>query len=140
MKYYIWQKLKFLKNYDGKWKWTICYVAKLTEDWKPSSVETDWSFGWWKDVSSSYSPVSDRPKYWAVSRYIWWRETFEDEKKKPVRHTYTTTHTRSDGVEFTEGSIDGEDIEDFKKRLEKSKVEIKKMNWLLTSHRNLFSK
>ena len=48
--------------------------------------------------------------------------------------------TRDDGVVFTDTTIDGKNIEDYKNEITEAKTLIKKNQSLLQSHTNLFSK
>jgi len=66
-----------------------------------------------------------------------------EEPKKPKKKsklTYQTIYKRSDGVEFTEGYIDGESIESLQERRKNHLSEANKITGKIREHNKLFSK
>jgi hypothetical protein len=64
-------------------------------------------------------------------------------KSKRTKHTYETTHTRSDGFSFRKDSIGNEwfkreSIEELEQKVKELRAKANKIQWLLKSHKKLF--
>lgn len=73
-----------------------------------------------------------------------WNEILNEEVKKPkikktAKLTYQTIYKRSDGVEFTEGYIDGESIESLQERRKNHLSEANKITGKIREHNKLFN-
>lgn len=101
-------------------KWEILKITR--EDGSNSPMCTNWKLKLW------------------VSTYELAPLPTATHKKSSPHHTYITKKIRDDGVEFTEDTIDGKKIEDWKKEIESHKEEIKRISGLLSAHYNLFKK
>ena len=64
----------------------------------------------------------------------------DQEEKKPsrIKHKYTTSYTRDDGVVFTEDSIDGISIDELKKQEQDHYYKARDIRWKLNAHLKLF--
>lgn len=127
---------KVLEIFEDKgWKWN---------NWcNPTDNNVFWIYE--EDTCISYkNNFGHAPKdYYEMmwDKIITFQEFLELEwKKTPKRKTWKWVYVREDGIEFSEETIDWKTLEDLEKERDEAYAEGKRLNALLTAHRNLFSK
>lgn len=114
-----WIRNKSPKYYDFESRWENLYI-----DYKNNFYCSDLEY------------FQDRIDEYEIVKFKDWIKTQTTKQSKPIL-TYKTIKVRSDWVKFEKDTIDWETIESIQKRIGEHRSQVKKLQGLLTAHKNL---
>ena len=131
-----------------KWAKVTCEIEGTKID--DARIQVDGEFIYiCQNVINHYSMLDDRLWYEysrCISRnnnkyedgHVWYEYITLIEEPKKSKLTYQTIYKRSDGVEFTQGYIDGESIETLQERRKNHLSEANKITGKIREYNKLF--